>query len=488
MTYSRPLTSNMIPAVIAAAGRGSRAYPKTSRMPKVLLEFSGKSLIARNIELLRDQMGITDITIIDGHLKEQIRESLGDGSRFGVSLRYVTCPEPDKGLAAGLLCVREQMSGGPFVLLLGDELYLNTNHRGLRPDGAVVCGLMPVEDLHQIKKNYSVEIEAGAITRLVEKPEAVRNNLLGCGTFVFTPEIFSAIDRTPPSMRSGRVELIDAIDLLARSGSIVKPFLLEGSYFNINSIDDYNYAQFRFRETNFASRKVSVVIPAYNEESSIAYVVRDFLPHASEVLVVNNSSHDRTAEVAAAAGARVETVKLIGYGDTIRHGLDIATGDILVVVEADFSFRARDLSKLLEYLKDADMVIGTRTTRELVEQGTNMRGPVRWGNVLVAKMVELMWWNLQPRFTDVGCTYRALWRETYQAIRPLLHGVGPELSPEMMIAALRARKRIIEVPVSYHRRIGGESKHSANYYRIARTALRMLRTIFGHFANARDKC
>ena len=123
------------------------------------------------------------------------------------------------------------------------------------------------------------------------------------------------------------------------------------------------------------------------------------------------------------------------------------------------------------------MVVGTRTTRELIEQGTNMRGPVRWGNVLAAKGVELLWWGQQPRFTDVGCTYRALWRDTYRRIRPLLRGVGPELSPEMMIAVLQARMRIIEVPVSYHRRMGGASKHSANYLRIARTASRMLRTI-----------
>ncbi len=84
-----------------------------------------------------------------------------------------------------------------------------------------------------------------------------------------------------------------------------------------------------------------------------------------------------------------------------------------------------------------------------------MRGPVRWGNVIVAKLVELLWWNLQPRFTDVGCTYRAPWRDAYEAMRPLLRGVGPELSPEMMVAALQARRRVIEVPVSYHRRIGG---------------------------------
>ena len=127
-------------------------------------------------------------------------------------------------------------------------------------------------------------------------------------------------------------------------------------------------------------------------------------------------------------------------------------------MEADHSFRARDLGKLLEYLKDADMVVGTRTTRELIEQGTNMRGPVRMGNILVAKLVELLWWGQRPRFTDVGCTYRALWRDTYRRIRPLLTGVGPELSPEMMVAVLQARMRIIEVPVSYHRRMGGASK------------------------------
>ncbi len=106
-----------------------------------------------------------------------------------------------------------------------------------------------------------------------------------------------------------------------------------------------------------------------------------------------------------------------------------------------------------------------------------MRGVVRWANVFVGKLIEALWWSQEPRFTDVGCTYRALWRDTYRSIRPLLRGVGPELSPEMMIAALLARKRVIEVPVSYHRRVGGESKHSAGYRHLARTALRMLRTI-----------
>ena len=466
-------------AVIPAAGRGLRAFPKTSCIAKALLEIDGKSLLERNIERLRCALAIRDITVIVGHLEDQIRQALGDGSRLDVSLRYVRCPNPDAGLAQGLLLV-EKDQPDPFVVTLADEFYIDSNHAELlsawRGDCDVVCGILPTLDLHQIKRNYAVTIEDGRIHSLEEKPLKVENDLLGCGTYIFGPALFQAIRETSPSVRSGRIELTDAIDRLARAGR-VRPFYLRGGYHNINTVDDYNETQYRVREARFGEKKISVIIPAYNEEDSVGYVVRDFREAADEVLVVDNSSRDRTAEVARNAGARVESVQLHGYGDTIRWGLEHASGDILVVVEADFSFRSRDLRKMLEYLKDADMVVGTRTTREMVEQGANMRGPVRWGNVIVAKLVELLWWNLQPRFTDVGCTYRALWKQTYQALAPLLSGMGPELSPEMMIACLLARKRIIEVPVSYHRRIGGESKHSANYLRISRTAFRMLRTI-----------
>ena len=63
-------------------------------------------------------------------------------------------------------------------------------------------------------------------------------------------------------------------------------------------------------------------------------------------------------------------------------------------------------------------------------------------------------------------------------IRDRMVGVGPEFSPEMMIEILRARRRVVEIPASYYRRASGESKHSANYWKISRTALRMLNTIF----------
>jgi hypothetical protein len=155
--------------------------------------------------------------------------------------------------------------------------------------------------------------------------------------------------------------------------------------------------------------------------------------------------------------------------------MEEARGDIIVLTEADHSFRAKDLGKILEYMKDADMVIGTRTTRQLVEQGTNMVGVVRWANVAFGKILQLLWGYNYTRFTDVGCTYRAIWRDVYEKIRPRLTGLGPEFSPEMMIEVLRLHRRIIEIPVSYYPRLAGESRHSASFRHLARTALRMLR-------------
>jgi hypothetical protein len=146
-----------------------------------------------------------------------------------------------------------------------------------------------------------------------------------------------------------------------------------------------------------------------------------------------------------------------------------------VLVEADATFRAKDLGKFLEYLKDADMVIGTRTTRQMIEQGANMDGLLRWGNLLFGKLIEALWWEVEPRYTDVGCTYRAIWRDAYLKIRNYLHSDDAALSPEMMIEMMRARGRVIEIPVSYHRRRGGSSKYSASRWQNLRSAMKMLR-------------
>jgi glycosyltransferase involved in cell wall biosynthesis len=227
--------------------------------------------------------------------------------------------------------------------------------------------------------------------------------------------------------------------------------------------------------------QISIVVPAYNEEGTIAAVVEDFLaaPEVDEVVVVDNNCRDRTAELARQAGARVIEESDPGYGCALRAGMDAAEGDILVLTEADGSFVARDLAKLLAYRDDGGMILGTRTTRQMVEQGANMGFILRWGNVIAAKILELLWYiPHEPRLTDVGCTYRAIWKDVYAQIRPGLREAGPGFSPEMICECYRHGIRVIEVPVSYHAREAGESAHSGGMTDVVRTALKMFRCIF----------
>jgi glycosyltransferase involved in cell wall biosynthesis len=230
----------------------------------------------------------------------------------------------------------------------------------------------------------------------------------------------------------------------------------------------------------FAGRSVSLVIPAYDEEGTIAEVVSEYRaqPELDEIVVVDNNCKDRTAERARAAGARVVAESRPGYGAALLAGMNAARGEILVLTEADGSFRARDVPKLLAYIDDAGLVVGTRTTRQLIEQGANMRFLLRWGNVAMAKFLELLWYfSHEPRFTDVGCTYRAVTRAAFERMRPHLTETGPSFSPEMMCQALISGCRAVEVPVTYSRRLGGESKHSDGFSRQARTGWAMFKTI-----------
>jgi NDP-sugar pyrophosphorylase family protein len=467
--------------VIPAAGKGVRMLPNTVRRQKALLQIDGVSILERNVRIMRNQLGIKSVYVLVGYRKQQIMEKLGDGKEFGVEVTYIEIDDINKGLAYGMLQL-EQYLKTAFCVILGDEVYLDSNHQELLSvpsnDFDVVCAIKDSQHPENIKKNYSIQMQGGLITSLVEKPEIVENNYLGCGTYFFKPEIFDYIKKTPISLKTGKVELTEAINLVAASGGRVYPFRLKGGYINVNSVGDYSAAQYMVRSASFSKKSVSLVIPAYNEELSIGYVLDDFKDKVEEIVVVNNNSKDRTEEIAKARGARVLTGSFKGYGDALKFGLDNAKGDILILTEADGSFVSRDLGKILEYLKDADMVLGTRTTKQMIEQAANMSFLLRWGNICMAKIIELLWlYKNEPRLTDVGCTYRGIWKSDYEAISKSLHCTGPAFSPEMIIEAMRHNKRIIEIPLTYSGRIAGESKFSSSIFASARTALSMLRVI-----------
>lgn len=475
---NKPARKDII-GVILAAGKGVRAYPSTKYIPKVLLDVEGKSLIERNIELMK-KLRIKKILIVIGYLGHMIADNLKI-KNLGVDISFVVQKE-QKGIGHALLTVEKYVGNQNFLVILGDELYIDSNHSKIldlyKKGYDLVVGFREEKDKSKISKNFTGNIKENRIKYLIEKPENPNNNLMGVGTYLLNSKVFDYIRNTPPSKLRNEVEITDVLSNMSRNEKVYA-CMINGDYINITTVDDVNSANYELRNKNFHKYVVSVVIPAYNEEKTIASVVKDFNSHdaVDEVLVVDNNSKDKTSDLARKAGARVIFEDKRGYGCAIKRGFDEAKGDILILTEADGSFRSKDIPKFLDYLKDCDMVIGTRTTRQMVEQGANMKSFLRWGNVFFGKFIEVLWWDQEPRFTDVGCTYRAIWKTSYNQIKHLLKSTGPEFSPEMMVAISVFRKRVIEIPISYLRRAGGESKHSANYCANIKTGFRMLRVV-----------
>jgi glycosyltransferase involved in cell wall biosynthesis len=220
-------------------------------------------------------------------------------------------------------------------------------------------------------------------------------------------------------------------------------------------------------------RRVSVVFPAYNEEAGIGRAVADFggVEAVDEVIVVDNNSTDGTAREALAAGARVVAERRQGYGYALRRGLSEAQGEYIVLAEPDGTFMGRDVLKLLAYAEDFDLVLGTRTTRELIWRGANMGLPLRWGNWLLAKLLQVLFNG--PSLSDCGCTLRLVKREAATRLLPRFTVGASHFLPEMVCLALLQRLRLIEVPVNYRRRVG-HSKITGSTSTALRVGGRML--------------
>jgi glycosyltransferase involved in cell wall biosynthesis len=220
-------------------------------------------------------------------------------------------------------------------------------------------------------------------------------------------------------------------------------------------------------------QRVSIVFPAYNEEGGIGAAVADFgsLEAVDEVLVVDNNSQDQTSARAAAAGARVVTEPRQGYGNALRRGLAEAQGEYVVLAEPDGTFMGKDVLKLLAFADDFDLVLGTRTTRELIWHGANMGWQLRWGNWIVAKLLQVLFGG--PSLSDCGCTLRLVRRSAAQRLLPRFTVGGSHFLPEMVCLALLEGQRLVEVPVNYRNRVG-QSKITGSMQTTMRVGARMI--------------
>ncbi len=195
-----------------------------------------------------------------------------------------------------------------------------------------------------------------------------------------------------------------------------------------------------------------VIIPALDEEKSIPKVLAE-IPREliAEVFVVDNGSRDRTAEVARRAGATVLYEPRAGYGQACLTGIAALAQnppDIVVFVDGDYSDRPSEMTALVEPILDgtADFVIGSRILGER-EPGA-LAPQARWGNWLATWMLRILY---DATFTDLG-PFRAIRYDTLKSLNMCDRDYG--WTAEMQAKAARAGVRTIEVPVSYHRRIG----------------------------------
>jgi len=225
--------------------------------------------------------------------------------------------------------------------------------------------------------------------------------------------------------------------------------------------------------------RVSVILPAFNEEANVGEAVADFerCDYVDEIVVVDNNSTDGTAARVAATSARLVRETRQGLGWALRRGLEEATGDYLILAEPDGTFLARDALKLLAYAADFNVVLGTRTTRELLWSEANMGWFLRLGNILVAKMLEVL--HGGPSLSDCGCTLRLIDRASYAIIKPHLSVGGSHFLVDMTLSALAQRLSVIEIPVNYRGRVG-VSKITGTLRGTLTTGGRMIALIVGH--------
>ena len=224
---------------------------------------------------------------------------------------------------------------------------------------------------------------------------------------------------------------------------------------------------------------IKVIIPAFNEEKSIAKVIAEIPDLVEEIVVVNNNSSDQTVQVSTKAGATVLTEKSKGYGYACLKGIDYLSQkdkmpEILVFLDGDFSDFPQELTKVIQPILDdkADFVVGARV-KKLRESGSLTPQQV-FGNWLACFLMKILY---QSSFTDLG-PFRAIRWDTLENLKMSDKTYGWTI--EMQLKVLRQKISYQEVPVSYKKRIG-VSKVSGTVKGTIFAGVKIIGWIFKHY-------
>ncbi len=226
-----------VKGVILAAGKGTRLYPVTKVIPKPILPVANRM----GLEYAFDQLkgcGIHDICIVVGDSEAEIRQALGDGAAFGVSLSYVRQENP-KGLAHAVGCAKEFVGNDSFMLYLGDAIYeLGFDHLVEKFNATGCANLNLVKPVEDPRRFGVASVTGERIVKLVEKPAKPESNLAMAGMYIFGPQIWSVLPDLKPSKR-GEYEITDAIQLLIDRGELVLAGVYHGAWFDTGTLDSF---------------------------------------------------------------------------------------------------------------------------------------------------------------------------------------------------------------------------------------------------------
>ena len=222
--------------LILSGGRGTRLRPITFTSAKQLVPVANKPILFYGIEALADS-GIREIGIVVGDTRQEIKDAVGDGGRFGVSVTYIEQEAP-LGLAHAVLISELFLGSDPFCMYLGDNLIreklspLVKRFRDEKPNCQILLASVPNPSQFGV-----AELRQGQVIRLVEKPPAPPSNLALVGVYMFDSSIFKAVKAIRPSAR-GELEITDAIQWLIDHGHVVRPHVIEGWWKDTGRLED----------------------------------------------------------------------------------------------------------------------------------------------------------------------------------------------------------------------------------------------------------
>jgi glucose-1-phosphate thymidylyltransferase len=222
--------------LILSGGKGTRLYPITYTSAKQLVPIANKPVLFRVIEAIVEA-GIDDIGIVVGDTEPEIREAVGDGSRWSCRITYIRQEAP-LGLAHAVRISRDFLGDERFVMFLGDNVIQGGISGLIGQFGQSKHNCQIVLTRVDHPEQYGVaELKDGRIVRLVEKPRQPKSNLALVGIYMFDRHVFEAVDAIKPSWR-GELEITDAIQYLVEHGYDVFPYVHEGWWIDTGAPGD----------------------------------------------------------------------------------------------------------------------------------------------------------------------------------------------------------------------------------------------------------